>query len=71
MIKITSKFTLPQKLRAHADNVDRGHTPPNEAAWCMRDAANVIEALEQRMIKLENELEDCNYRAQKMGEGRT
>jgi hypothetical protein len=69
MIKVTSQFTLPQKLRAHADNVGSYMGPHTDAAWVMRDAANIIEALEQRMIKLEEAYDDVNNRARKVGTG--
>ena len=70
MIKITSQFTLQQKLRAHADNLSRGF-PSVGYQWAMRDAANVIDALNLRMIKLEEAYEDANNRSREVGKGRS
>ena len=71
MYKITSGMTLPEKLRAHASNVESaGEHGSDGAAWCMRDAANVIVCLNATINELEEQNERLDYRSQKVGEGR-
>lgn len=70
MYKITSKMTLSEKLRAHANNLLEFdmilHVDP---AWCMRDAANVIVCLNATINDLEDENERLSNRPKSMGEG--
>ncbi len=69
MDKITSNMTLPQKLRAHAANiVELDELLYTQAAWCMRDAANVIESQNLVLNRLEEAYNDfTNDRSLKMG----
>ncbi len=56
MTEINSKMTLAEKLRAHANDLVAGdHTCgcDIDAAWCMRDAANVIDALNATIYRME------------------
>jgi len=69
MITITSKMSLPEKLRAHADNVSHHEIAPG-MSWCMRDAANVIDALNEQIVKLEDAYNDyVNNPTRQVGEG--
>ncbi len=70
-IKITSNMSLPEKLRAAADNAENLSNSPSSdvSIWLMRDAANVIDALNGTINELEDENERLSNRQAKMGEG--